>query len=195
MYSATIQDRDLTFLWNSEFYGEWLDTWDIPEMLLIKGILLVLQVLNLRQELILSRGFIFLLRVKFICPQLSSSFRLFDGKLTVILQFRSNLWRDFLDKVCSSSLILQISFDFRLELSQSIDLHDHDSIWCDSSWRLVSYRIISELFPLPSFLVHCPLQLQRVFSERRILKSSTDFSFKVIMNVFDLQMQIFLNRM
>ena len=37
-------------------------------------------------------------------------------KFSVILQFLSNLWRDFLYKVCSSSLILQIFFGVPFEL-------------------------------------------------------------------------------
>ena len=73
------------------------------------------QVLNLRQELIHCRAVICLLRIKFMLPSL-------HGKFSVILQFQNNLWRDFLDEVCSSLLILQIFFGFPVKLRQPIGL-------------------------------------------------------------------------
>ena len=62
--------------------------------------------------------------MKFICPQLSSSFRLFTAHAPIILQFRNNRGRDLLDKICSSSLILQIFFEFPFELDQPVGWPD-----------------------------------------------------------------------
>ena len=85
-----------------------LGTWDIPELLavsgsqkfflLVEGIHLVLQVLNLRQELIRCRGFILLLRIKPICPQLSSSLRLFTANSQCFFNFKAICGVTFLTK-------------------------------------------------------------------------------------------------
>ena len=70
----------------------------IKFLLLVQSIHLALQVLNLRQEVIHCREFIFLWRIKFICPQLSSSFRPFTANSALIFNFEAIFGVTFLIK-------------------------------------------------------------------------------------------------
>ena len=159
--------------------------------LLVQSIHLVLQFLDLRQRAdSLSRvrpSFAHKVHLSSIAELLLFFFS--KQILRNSFKFEATYLRDFLDKVCSSLLVLLIFFGFSLELDKLIGLHDPAPFaviqvddWCH-------IRISS----LPTFPVHfdfifrdCSLSL--TFT----LKSSPGCSFKVIMKFSFLRQKPFL---
>ena len=78
--------------------------------------------MHLGQERIHCRGFIFLLRKVYLSSN-AELFPFLQREISVILQFRSNLLRDFLNKVCSSLLVFRIFVGFPFELDWPMGLH------------------------------------------------------------------------
>ena len=126
---------------------------------------------------------------------LSSFVELFSSlpsNFSVILQFRNNLWSDFLYKIYSSP---QIFFGFPFKLRKPVGLHAKAPFPVIQVEYWFHQKRHIRISPLPTFPVHFHFSFRESYlSDAFTLKSSPGFSFKVIMKVLSFRHKSFLFR-